>query len=160
MTDTGSSSPAAFTGDLGDPAVPVLREHFRDVTRWVLRESASEQLTAAHIDALAEELAVILATGLGPALSREISHQAETTLANPENGAVSFGYDHQLKVGGFTASDLMKLLDAIGRLVDAAAGVSVSDAISGLHIAHQRMLYNAHHAWLVKNDPEYATPSD
>jgi len=103
---------------------------------------------------------VILATCLGPALSREISHQAETTLANPENGAVSFDYDHQLKVGGFSASDLMKLLDAVGRLVDADAGVSVSDAISGLHVAHQQMLYNAHHAWLVKNDPEYAASSD
>ncbi|WP_194918154.1 hypothetical protein [Catenulispora rubra] len=160
MTDTSSPSPAPFTGDLGDPDVPVLREHFRDVTRWVLRESASEQLAAGQIDALAEELAAILATGLGPALSREISHQAETTIANPENGAVSFGYDHQLKVGGFTASDLMKLLDAVGSLVDAGAGVSVSDAISGLHDTHQRMLYNAHRAWLAKNDPEYAASDD
>jgi len=156
MTEAASPSPAPFTGDLGDPDIPVLREHFRDVTRWVLRESASDQLAAGQIDALAEELAVILATGLGPALSREISHQAETTIANPENKAVSFGYDHQLMVGGFSASDLMKLLDAVGRLVDAG----VSEAISGLHTTHQQMLSNAHHAWLVKNDPEYATSSD
>ncbi|MEY9856127.1 hypothetical protein ABH935_001731 [Catenulispora sp. GAS73] len=156
MTDTGSPSPAPFTGDLGDPDIPVLREHFRDVTRWVLRDAVSDQLAADQIDALAEELAVILATGLGPALGREISHQAETTIANPENGAVSFGYDHQLKVGGFSATDLMKLLDAVGSLVDAG----VSDAISGLHDTHQRMLYNAHHAWRVKNDPEYAAASD
>lgn len=156
MTDSSSPSPAPFTGDLGDPDVPVLREHFRDVTRWVLRESASDQLAAGQIDALAEELAVILATGLGPALGREISHQAEMTIANAENGAVSFGYDHQLMVGGFSAKDLMKLLDAVGSLVDAG----VSDAISGLHIAHQQMLSNAHHAWLVKNDPEYAASGD
>jgi hypothetical protein len=156
MTDISSPSPGPFTGDLRDPDVPLLREHFRDVTRWVIGDAVGDRLTADQSDALAEEIAVILAAGLGPALRREVEHQAEVAIARLQNGPVSFDFDHQIMVDGYTAPNLLKLMDAVGRLVDA----DVTEAISGLHETHRQMLYNAHHAWLVKNDPEYTASSD
>ena len=150
MTDSGGPSPASFSGSLRDPDIPILREHFRDVTRWVLGDALGDRLTAGESDALAEEIAVILASGLAPALSGEIEHQAEKTVEALQDGPVSFDHHHQLHVDGFTTPDLVKLLDAVGRLVDADAdaGAGVTEAISGLHDTHQRMLYRARDRWL------------
>ncbi|GAA2047747.1 hypothetical protein GCM10009839_61250 [Catenulispora yoronensis] len=130
-----------------DPDVPILREHFRDVTRWVIGDAVGEQLTAAQSDGLADEIAVILASGLTPVLRREVELQTEKTIVSLQNGPLSFNHNHELMVDGFTVPDLLKLLDAVGRLVDTGVG----EAISGLHDTHQRMLYRAHDAWLAKN---------
>ena len=43
--------------------------------------------------------------------------------------------------------ELVKLIDAVGRLVEAGVG----DAIWVLHETHQRMLYSAHDSWLARN---------
>lgn len=148
MADTGAPAPGPFSGSLRDPDPSLLREHFREVTRWVLGDGAGDRLTAARSEALAEELAVILASGLVPALRREIEHQAEKIIAEKQSGPVSFSYDHELLVDGFPVSDLLKLLDAVGRLVEAGVG----DAISGLHDTHRRMLYSVHDSWRAKHD--------
>lgn len=139
----------ADTGNLGDPGLDLslLREHFRDVARWVIGDGAGDRLTAGQADALAEELAVILASGLAPVLRREIDHQAEKSIAALQNGPVSFSHDRQLLVDGFPVSDLVKLLDAVGRLVEAGVG----EAMSGLHDTHRRMLYSAHDSWRAKH---------
>ena len=138
----------ADTGSLGDLDLSLLREHFRDVTRWVIGDGAGDRLTAGQTDALADEIAVILASGLVPVLRREIEHQAEKSIAGRQNGPVSFDHQHQLLVDGFPVPDLVKLLDAVGRLVDAGVG----EAISGLHDTHQRMLYRAYDSWCAKTD--------
>lgn len=148
MADSGDPIPGVYSGGLADPDVPVLREHFRDVTRWVIGDAVGDELTAAQSDALAEEIAVILASGLAPALHREVAHQTEKTIAELQNGPLSFDYHHRLLIDGFAVSDVVKLIDAVGRLVDAGVG----DAISGLHETHQRMLYNAHDAWRAKHE--------
>jgi len=148
--DSGSPLPGPFSGSLSDPDLPILREHFRDVTRWVIADTAGDHLPAGQADTLADELAddiaAILASGLTPALRHEVAHQTEKTIADLQNGPVSFDHQRQLLVAGFTVPDLLKLLDAVGRLVDAG----VAETISGLHDTHQRMLYRAHDAWLAK----------
>lgn len=146
MSDSGDLLPGPFPSGLSAPDVPILREHFRDVTRWVISDSVGDQLPAGQGDALADDIAAILASGLAPALRREVTHQSEKMIADLQNGPVSFDPHHQLSVAGFTVPDLVKLLDAVGRLVDAG----VAEAISGLHDTHQRMLYRAHDTWLAK----------
>lgn len=146
MTDSSSPPPAPFSGDLSD--VPILREHFRDTIRWLLSDTAGDQLPAAQAASLADELATILTSSLAPALRHEVTHQTEKTIAGLQNGPVSFDHNHQLLIAGFTVPDLVKLLDAVGRLVD----TGVAEAISGLHDTHQRMLYRAHDSWLAKCD--------
>jgi hypothetical protein len=147
MTDSGDPFPRSFSAGLRDPDLPVLRAHFRDVTRWVIGDAVGDRLTAGQSDALAEEIAVILATGLGPALRREVEHQAEKAIMALQDGPLSFDYDHQLLVDGFAVRDLVKLLDAVGRLVEAGVG----EAISGLHDTHRRVLYSAYDSWRAKH---------
>ncbi|NUR57769.1 MAG: hypothetical protein HOV87_03560 [Catenulispora sp.] len=147
MTESGSPLPNVFRGDLRDPDLPILREHFRDVTRWVIGDAVGDRLTAGESDALAEEIAVILASGLASALRREVEYQAEKTVAGLQKGPVSFDYYHQLQVDGFPVEDLVRLLDAVGRLVDAG----VNETISGLHETHRHMLYRAHDSWRAKH---------
>jgi hypothetical protein len=153
MVDGGDPVRGAFLGGLGDPDVPVLREHFRDVTRWVIGEAVGDLLTAAQGDALAEEIAVILASGLAPVLRREVAHQAEKTIVELQKGSLSFDHHRRLLIDGLPVSDVVKLIDAVGRLVDAGVG----EAVSGLHDTHQRMLYAAHDVWRAKN--EKSSPS-
>jgi hypothetical protein len=129
----------------------VLREHFRDTTRWVIGDAVGDRLSAEQSDALAEEIAVILSSGLAPMLRRETEHQAEKAIAELQKGPVSFSYEHELVVDGFTVPDLVKLLDAVGRLVDGDGDGDVRRTISGLHDTHQRMLYRAHDHWRAKN---------
>ena len=126
-----------------------LREHFRETTRWVIGDAVGDRLSADQSDALAEEIAVILASGLAPVLRRDIEQQAEKAIAELQKGPVSFTYEHELSVDGFTVPDLVKLLDAVGRLVE--NGVGVGEAVSGLHDTHQRILYRAHDHWRAKN---------
>jgi hypothetical protein len=152
MSDTESSGPSPvpfepFSGSLRDPDVPLLQEHFRDLTQWVIGDAVGDHLTAAQRDALAEEIAVVLASSLAPALRREVEAQAEKAIAGLQKGPVSFNYDHQVQVDGFSAPELVKLIDAVGRLVEAGLG----DAIWVLHETHQRALYSAHDSWLARN---------
>ncbi|MEY9935594.1 hypothetical protein ABH926_010276 [Catenulispora sp. GP43] len=139
-----------------NPDLPILREHFRDVTRWVISEAVGEQLSAEQRDALAEEIAVILASGLAPVLHREAEHQAEKKIAGLQKGPVSFSYGHELLVDGFSVPDLVKLIDAVGALVDGG----VDPAVSALHDTHRRMLYHAHDVWLAKHEQTAALPPD
>lgn len=150
MTESGGLSPAPFEpfpGSLAELDTPLLREHFRDLTRWVLGDAVGEQLTSAQRDALAEEIAVILASSLVPVLRREVRAQAEKTIAGLQKGPVSFDGDHQVRVDGFGAPELAQLIDAVGRLVEAGVG----DALWMLHETHRRMLTNAHACWVEKN---------
>ena len=147
MTETGSPTPPPFSGRLSDPDVPLLQEHFRDLTHWVIGDAVGDHLTAAQHDALAEEIAVVLASSLAPALRREVEAQAEKAIARLQKGPVSFDGDHQVQVDGFATAELVKLIDAVGRLVEAGVG----NAIWVLHETHRRTLYNAHDFWLAKN---------
>ena len=160
MADSGDQVPDSPSGDRAelddshdprdpcDPGLPILRDHFRDITRWAIGDAVGEQLTADQSDALADELAVILSSGLAPTLRREIAHQSEKTIADLQTGPVSFGYDHQLLIDGWTVADLVKLLDAVGSLVD----TGIAEAIFSLHETHRQMLYRAHEHWLAKYD--------
>jgi hypothetical protein len=147
MTNTGSPPPTSFLGSLRDPDIPILKEHFRDLTHWVIGDAVGDQLSTEECNALAEEIAVVLASSLAPALRREVEYQAEKAIAGLQKGPLSFDYDHQVRVDGFSVPDVVKLLDAVGRLVEAGVG----EAISGLHETHQRMLYSAHDSWLTRN---------
>ena len=49
-------------------------------------------------DAMAEEIAVVLASGLVSVLRREIDQQAEKKTAELQTGPVSFGYDGELRI--------------------------------------------------------------
>ena len=147
MTQTGSPSPAPFSGSLRDLDVPLLQEHFRDLTQWVIGDAVGDHLTADQRDALAEEIAVVLVSSLTPALRREVEAQAEKALAGLQKGPVSFDYDHQVQVEGFSVPELVKLIDAAGRLVE----VGVGDALWALHDTHRRTLHNAHDSWLARN---------
>lgn len=131
----------------------VLREHIRDTTRWVIGDAVGDRLSAGQSDALAEEIALILASGLAPVLRREVEQLTDKAIAGLQKGPVSFTGDHELLVDGFAVPDLVKLLDAVGRLIDADADArgGVGRAISALHETHRRMLYRAHDHWRTKN---------
>lgn len=157
MTQRGGPSPSPFSGGLSDPDVPLLQEHFRDLTHWVITDAVPDSLTAAQRDALAEEIAVVLASSLAPTLRREVEAQAEKAIAGLQKGPVSFDYEHQVRVDGFGVPEVVKLIDAVGRLVEAGIG----DAVWALHETHQRILYSAHDSWLAKNSrPEAEGDSD
>ena len=150
MTESGSLSPAPFepfTGSLTEPDAPLLREHFRDLTGWVIDDAVGDRLTGAERDALTDEIALILASSLAPALRREVQAQAEKMIAGLQTGPVSFGYDHQVKVDGFSAPELVQLIDAVGRLID----VGVGDTLWTLHETHRRILDRTHGRWVEKN---------
>lgn len=86
MADSDDSSPDTLSGGPSDLDPAILREHFRDITRWAIRDAVGDQLPAGRSDALADELAVILASGLAPALHREIEAQVTKALDDLQNG--------------------------------------------------------------------------
>ena len=148
------SFPESFPSGPADLDTPILREHVRYVTRWLIGEAVGDRLTAHRSDALAEEIALILSSGLTPVLRREIELQAEKTIAGLQNGPVSFDHEHRLLVDGWSVPDILKLLDAVGRLVEAG----VAEQISALHATHRRMLHAAHDSWRAKHDPPDIRP--
>lgn len=138
-----------------DSEKPILHEHFRELARWVIGDAIGDRLGSGDCDALAEEIAAVLASGLAPTMRREIELQAEKAIAGMQNGPVSFDHDHQVRIDGFSVPEVVKLIDAAGRLVEAGVGPVISE----LHETHQRTLYRAHDAWRAKNgllDPESA----
>lgn len=138
------------SSNLPDPGLPILQEHFRDLSRWVIGDAVGDHLTAGRCDELAEEIAVILACSLAPKLRAEIESQAEKTITAMQDGALSFDHDHQVRINGFTVRDVVKLLDAVGRLMQAGVG----DALWMIHETHRNMLDNVYHDWLQKQDQQ------
>lgn len=146
VTDESAGLPAPFAGSLRVIDQPVLRAHIEETSRWVLGESLGAAVGAAQLDAVAEELAAILAGGLGPALAAEIERNTEKVIADSQGDPVAFDRDGQLLVGGVTVQNVLRLLDAVGVLVDHGIG----DALDLLHESQRRALFDVHDAWLAK----------
>jgi hypothetical protein len=146
--DNADKLPEPFAGSLRVIDLPFLRAYIQDISRWVIGEAVGGQLPPEQCDELAGEIAAILATGLAPALSEEIVRNTEKVIADSQDGPVSFDWQGRMTVGGFTVPDLVRLLDAVGQLIDHGVG----DALDMLHDSHRRALSAAHGAWSAKHD--------
>lgn len=90
MTNDDVPAPDRLAEGLADLDLPILREHVREVTRWVIGDAVGDQLGPDRSDALAEEIALILATGLAPVLRHEIDQQAEKKIAGLQKEGPGF----------------------------------------------------------------------
>ena len=143
MSEGESKLPEAFTGALGVVDVPVLRAYIEDISRWLIREAVGEQVPREQCDALAEEVAVVLAAGLTPSLTAEIVSNTGKVIAESQGDPVRFDALGEMTVGGLTVPDVVRLIDAVGQLVD----LGVGEPMQLLHESHRRSLYDAHEVW-------------
>ena len=138
-----SKLPEPFTGALSVIDFPVLRAYVEDISRWVIGEAVGGRLPREQCEAMAGEIAVILAGGLAPELSREIAGNTEKVVAASQEGPVSFDWQGRMTVDGVAVPDLVILLDAVGRLLDHGLG----EALDTLHDSHRRVLFDVHDEW-------------
>ena len=146
MTDGENKLPEAFTGALGVIDVPALRAYIQDISRWLIGEAVGEQVSREQCDALAEEIAVILASGLTPSLTAEIVRNTGRVIAESQGDPVAFDGRGEMTVNELTVPDLVRLIDAVGQLID----LGVGEPLQLLHESHRRALFVAHDAWLRK----------
>jgi len=140
MTDDVNRLPEAFAGALHVIDVPVLRSHIEETSRWLIGEAVGELVPSEQCDALAEEIAVVLASSLKPSLSQEIVANTGKIIAESQGEPVAFDWHGDMTVRGLTVSELVNLIDAVGVLVDLGLG----DARQQLHGSHLRALDAAH----------------
>ncbi|NUP46752.1 MAG: hypothetical protein HOW97_05480 [Catenulispora sp.] len=150
MTDENAGLPEPFAGSLRVIDHPILRAHIKDTTRWVLGESLGGEVAAGQLEDVADEIGAVLAGGLAPALAAEITRNTEKVVADSQGEAVTFDRDGRLTIGGVTVQNIVRLLDAVGVLVENGIG----DALGLLHDSHRRALFDAHDAWLAKQSPK------
>ena len=146
MTDGGNKLPEAFTGALGVVDVPALRAYIEDISRWLIGEAVGEQVPREQCDALAEEFAVVLASGLTPSLTAEIVSNTGKVIAESQGDPVAFDWRGEMTVGELTVPELVRLIDAVGELID----LGVGEPLQLLHESHRQALLVARDAWLRK----------
>ena len=142
MTDEGGKRPAAYSGALPPADLPLLHAYIEDISRWVLGEAAGSPLSPELCDTLSGELAAILTGGLAPTLSAEIARNTDRTIAAAQDGPVTLDWQGRLKVAGLDLDDIVRLIDAVGRLLEHGVG----DSMDLLHESHRRALYAARDA--------------
>lgn len=154
MTEHEHTLPELFTATPRVIDLPALRAHVRETSRWVIGEAVGEQLGAEQCDALAEELTAILADGMTPTLTAEITRNTNKLIADSQGDPVAFDWRGEMTVGGLTVPELTRLIDAVGQLVDHGVG----ETLGLLHDSQQRALFQAHSAWAAK--PGNGTSTD
>src|ERR1700693_673995 len=126
MTGNEDTLREPFAGSLRVIDVPALRAYIQETSRWLIGEAVGELLPGEQRDALAEEIAVILASGLTPSRTAEIARNTEKVIAAAQDGPVSYDWRGQLTVDGLAVPELVRLIDAVGQLMDYGAGDAMS----------------------------------
>jgi len=149
MTDEPGARPAPYSGALEPVDLPLLHAYIEDIAGWVLGEAAGSWLSPELCESLSGELAAILAGGLAPTLSAEVARNTERRIAAAQDGPVTLDWQGRLTIAGLDVTDVARLIEAVGQLMDHGVG----DALDLLHPSHRRALSAAHDAWSAAQKP-------